>query len=136
MASRVYGMLRSEFAEIKGAIVMSHPATNLTEPKIEVASKRSRSRAATAAEIRELKKLFATFMKRLDALLKTEVERIVRQMNVVIEASQKGEAAVQVDFEELRSDLNELSGGMAEQLVRKCGDEKKLERFRRRGWRV
>jgi len=108
------------------------------ENAVESESTHSRSRrvGSTAAEIRELKKMFVSFMLRLDKLLKTEVGRIMNQMNLAIEASQRDGADVEAVFEKLRSDLNQLTGGMAEQLVRKCGDEAMLERFRRCGWRV
>lgn len=116
---------------------MSQLATASETPlEDELKQGRARRSAIPHAEIREAEKILAAFTERMEALIKNEAERLSRQLSAAIEASRRREAGVKADFEKLRSDLNTLTNGMAEILVRKCGDEEMLARFRRCGWRV
>jgi hypothetical protein len=112
---------------------MSQPST-VSETVVQKKVKSGRTRRG--GQMREMEKMLAAFFERLYEFIKAEAERLSRQSNLAIEDSQRREAEVKADFEKMRSDLNTLSNGVLEPLVRNCGDEEMLARFRRCGWRV
>jgi undecaprenyl pyrophosphate synthase len=114
------------------------PNESMTEPIAKAVKKKKgkRNGSSALALAREFQKRIEISTAKLVEFVKEEREKSTREAAEIVNALIVAEARERDDNARVRSDLNTVSGGAMERLVRVSSYEDIKTRLRDKGWRV